>query len=394
MYKFLDSFMLVIFIIMMSSSAFQEWIPKSEVTLLTYGYFLFRILSHLYKKKNIKIGTPITLVLALFLVSCLWSFDIIESFQQAFYLVIQTIIIIFISQIKDLKFVLSRFFIAGLIIGVASFIVVQIDPFIATHQDSGNYQGLWEGVFFHKNNLANTMSFYILLNAFYLILISNKFKKGLIIATILAQVYLIIKSGSTTGLILITMIFLLYFAAYINKHFKFTFLKAAISMFVFVVVFYLGTTVLLNIDKIFAFFGKDTSFTGRDQIWLFSIEMIKERLILGYGYRSTFIVGSDFYNSFVVNFNVNSLHNGYLEYISYFGIVGVVLFIPLIYKYLNLAFNGIKEYKLINYLPIAFIIYLGVLNLTESAFIGSGNAMLWIFFVYLFKYLQFKKVSY
>lgn len=391
MCKFLDNFMFVVFIIMMSGSAFEEWVPKSKVSLLTYGYFLIRILAYLYKSKGIKINVPIILVLGFLLASCMWSFNILESLQQAFYLTIQTIIIIFVGRIRDFKFVLSRFYIAGLVIAIASFIAVQVDPVIATNQDNSNYRGLWEGVFFHKNSLADTMCFYILINVFYITLIKNKIKRGLIVTTILVEFYLLIKSGSTTGSILLIIIFLFYFAAYVNKQFKFTYLKASIGTFLLTGTLYLAFSILLSIGKVFAFFGKDTTATGRDQIWSFSIDMIKEHLIFGYGYRSTFIAGSDFYNAFVSRFNVNSLHSGYLEYVSYFGLIGVVLIIPLIFQYLNLAFKGLKEIKLINYLPIAFFIYLSILNLTESAFIGSSNVMLWIFLVYLFEYMKFKK---
>lgn len=374
------------FFIMHSSSAFEELIfYKNYILLICYLYFFIRIIYSILHRKKINYDLILIFIIIFCFVSTFWSFDSSTTIVQSIYLFAQSIVVIFIANVFNWKDVFKLLLVSGLIITVCSYGVVYLYPEIGISHTVGQY-GLWKGVFTHKNNLGNVMVFYVMLN-YFIIYNSNKLASKIIMFFIIClQINLILKSGSTTALVLLMFITVLFIFLVIlkclkNLYLRISIISCSISFLI------LGIFILLNnIDNIMDFLGKDLTFSGRVSIWKTGIDLIKNRWLLGYGYKGTFTENSYFYNEFIKNITipVNSLHSGYLEILSYIGVIGSIFVVSAIIVYIKYS---IKMFNL-NFYPIIFISFLLLNNLIESAFLGSGNGLLWSFFVYTLIYMK------
>jgi exopolysaccharide production protein ExoQ len=385
----LDGIVSVLFFILLSSSAFEEWVPKHLFLYIVYLYFYSRISLFLFNGRNFNISKT-SLIVALFcLISSLWSKYPLLTFTESIHLVSQTIIIMFISNIFNIKNVFKLLLISGLIIILSSFCTIIMFPEIGINQGISHY-GLWEGVFSHKNNLADTLVFYVLIFLFFHCMV-NKIAHHLILLIINCMaMFLIYKSGSTTGFVLLIIVIFSLLLFLIYSIIKNIYLKTSITLCILTVFLLILIIIVSNISDILKFFGKDLSFTGRDIVWQAASELIGEKWLVGYGYKGTFVEGSNFYYKFVtkVGFSVGSLHNGYLEVLSYIGILGgVIVFLSFII-YIIRSIKIIKKAPMLYYFPLTFLLYLIVLNGTESSFLRSGNDLDWSFFVYTQLFLK------
>lgn len=122
-------------------------------------------------------------------------------------------------------------------------------------------------------------------------------------------------------------------------------------MFVILIIFI--SIVLLRLQNYFSFIivdllGKDLTFRNRTPLWDTTIEYIKNKMLLGYGWQ-TDSVRHNMYNSI----SVISAHNQYLEYMYLGGIPLICIYCYIIY-YIYKITNKIKENKIIQYISIAF----------------------------------------
>ncbi|MCM3597508.1 O-antigen ligase family protein [Metabacillus idriensis] len=390
--SYFDYLFFLLFLLMASWSAFNEWLPKRIILNFVYFYFLARIILNYFQKK-IYVSYNSFLVVIICFISIFWSEFPIISLKFSVYLFFETLIMIYMANTYHYREVLKIFFISGLIITILSYVVAVFLPELGI--DQLKHIGSWEGVFTHKNNLAETLSFYIIIGLFILIKEEKVKCKIFYYAIFISQVLLIILSKSTTGLILLAVTILLTVFLILFNQIRNIYLKASMTVFSIGLLMSLLTILIIYISEFLNIFGKDTTFTGRNIIWEAGLKLISFNWFEGYGYRTTIIEGSYFYNYFIsyINFNVWTLHNGYLETISYIGIMGVITIVYGLSIYLFrsirlFTYNNSKD--ITNFLPISFLIYMLILNTQESAFIGSEFSLIWCFYVYIHVYLKTK----
>jgi exopolysaccharide production protein ExoQ len=132
---------------------------------------------------------------------------------------------------------------------------------------------------------------------------------------------------------------------------------------VFVVLAYL---LVANFNLVLDATGKDSTLTGRVQIWHAAIVAISQRPLLGYGYQMFWNRGGAIT---FINPYPNHAHDGYLDILLDTGIVGLLIFLcgfaVSIWRAGKLfrenVVNGAKW-------PLLFLIFFGVFNITESNF--------------------------
>ncbi|MGG2024825.1 O-antigen ligase family protein [Gottfriedia sp. S16(2024)] len=382
---YLDSLFLIVYFMMLSWTAFNEWLPKREIITYLQFYFLIKFFIYVFIKKERVVFSYSSSIISLFCVlSIFWSNSLSDSKYYVNQLVIQTLLFIYFANEYDIRRLLQLIFYSGSIMAILSLIVSKVFPTYGI--DQLIHYGAWEGIFTQKNNLAEVMLFYLIFNYYYLCY--KDIKKGklhvfIIILMIFLQVLLIFLSQSTTALFLLTVFILFVLSTYAFSKIKNKLLRISILSFLTPFLLYVILAFITNVKWILGLFGKDLTFTGRDVIWEASFKLMENKWLLGYGYRAIGD-GTYFHSNLTnyINFEIYSLHDGFLETLVYIGIIGfsIVLF--------GLSLFLVKSFRSINgsqfsFLSLGFLCYLLILNLQESAFIGSEFALVWGIFVYL-----------
>jgi O-antigen ligase len=254
---------------------------------------------------------------------------------------------------------------------------------IGQHHD-GVFDGVWRGIYTHKNSLGQIMLLSTLLWVFSFLNELNASKNKSIISAVFTvlSIILIYKSQSKTSLILIPIILLIVpiFTA-VRKN-----VSLAIGLFFSIVT--VGGTVLYyclgKIEDILVVMGKDITISGRTEIWQLVVDAIKNKPLLGYGYGA-FWQGFDGPSSFIcslLQIELPNAHNGYLNITLELGIVGLTLFL------LSLLMNIIRILKVQCYFEsslitfvLAFLVYIILFNVTESS-ITAQNTISWILYCF------------
>lgn len=225
-------------------------------------------------------------------------------------------------------------------------------------QDSYMYIGI-EKVFIGTFSSKNAISM-IVFPAIAFILIQSeylfdriRFKE--VIFCFIGLLIIIISKSSTA--VVIAGIFLIYIVFFIYKRIGINKLMILYSSIYIGLVIFRIHDILLG-DFIVNILGKSTTLTGRTYIWDFVLGIIPKSLLVGYG-RNDIILEESIIGG------VTEAHNGFLEIILCTGLIGIIIFILILYllcKKIN------KDKGNISYI-IAMSIFLYLcIGLTESAF--------------------------
>ncbi len=136
-----------------------------------------------------------------------------------------------------------------------------------------------------------------------------------------------------------------------------------------------------------ALLSKDTTLTGRTELWSLILIAIKSHPVLGYGFDSFWqgLQGDSLTIISQVGWLVPTAHNGYLDLLLSAGWLGAILFLPFcvqtFYRTLHYAADtsspGLESTELF---PFALLVFLLVYNFNESALLTRSGMpfMLWV----------------
>ena len=295
-----------------------------------------------YRGSSVALYLPpaITFYMVICLASSIWSVSFYESFRDATLMFLYVAATAAICQVLDIEVFCKAIIKVLAFIAVASVLVAVAFPKYGTHQaqiDSldGLREGLWRGVFVHKNILGATAA----VSLFIFVLCGRFIGRSIILraicivsalaCTIFAQstsatvsffvvlsYYTLIRMIPTTGSILLAIVASVCVVAY--------------------------TSFLFLSDDIVAVVGKDATFTGRTYIWEIALDLIWQKPILGFGYSaSTTSVLRPILTSTVGSTAVDA-HNGYLDALLGTGAVGLISLILCLASAIVTATNQIK----------------------------------------------------
>jgi O-antigen ligase len=145
------------------------------------------------------------------------------------------------------------------------------------------------------------------------------------------------------------------------------------------------------LDSVFLAFGRESTFSGRIDLWDSIWRLAKEYLVTGCGFGGFWVVGSSTIDMLYKEFPwfPNQAHLGYLDILNETGIIGLLLFILMVIFYL---FNLLKLDK--PHFWKWFVICALLLNLSESTFITPHKLTGVLFFYsYLALYAEHLKIS-
>ena len=190
---------------------------------------------------------------------------------------------------------------------------------VAEPQLAGN----WRGPFAHKNGAGAGMAIFIIFGI-YIFRSLNGALGALIIA--LAAVFLFFtESKSPIVLLPLTLLFSVIIVRLRSPVAKSI---AAISVPAFIAVLTIGSVQFDAVHAVVEKLMSDPTFTGRNDIWQFTLEHIAQRPIFGFGYQA-FWGTNELVNSWTYldswGFRASDAHNGFLNIAVMTGLVGLAL---------------------------------------------------------------------
>jgi exopolysaccharide production protein ExoQ len=242
-----------------------------------------------------------------------------------------------------------------------------------------NMPGAWYGVFIQRNELGMMMSF----SALVFILWSriDPEDRWSAYGWAFLSFVLVLLSRSMTGLFSLVAVVLSFFLLQqIRAHPKgsryivrVAALAAAIGL----------CLVAANLRSVVSLFDRDSTLTGRTVIWGASMFLGLQHPWIGYGFDAFWLgeEGPSRVVRQVAGWDVPSAHNGFLETWLDLGFVGLLIFfIGLVRSTWKATQCFAQAYHWENAWPILFLAFLVVVNLVQSALIGT-NFIFWILYV-------------
>ena len=302
--------------------------------------------------------------------SIIWSDYMIISLKRAFqfYSVVLTLLA-FIMYVESDEEMIKYFKPILYLYVIATIIVVLVIP---TAKDPQFHT--WRGFSDTKNNLGEIGLVCVLLS-YTIYKRERTFVTKLIGALILLlSVAIVIGTFSSTSIIALFILVGIGLLLTIDNIFKPLGIRRTItSLSVFFITAFVLYVFLFNpalLSFITSIFGKDSTFTGRTEIWSYMFNEIEKHLLLGAGFQGFWVVDSPkillLYKQFV--WLPNQAHNGYIDIVNELGIVGLCLFLLMIMNY----FITLFRWK-IKTIWGWFVIVPLITNFQESTFLGSSR---------------------
>ena len=351
---------------------------NTSVFFLTYILIFFMALPYIkYWLYNSREHIFLMLVIVLALLSILWTTDVYRTFLG----LVSIIGMLFIGLYLAEKYTMERVLDLLIYLCIGSLLINAVALYFFPEYSINRkpHFGIWQGLYWHKNTFG--ILFFLSAIIFSLALYFKRpFLKVVLYSGLLLSLWYLYRSESTTSWLAMSMFFVLFL-------FKWLAIKNIIQWrWIFVVLLIIVCGLLLFSDQFVALFGKNLTFSGRTRIWSGVIDIIQNNLWLGHGYSGFWYDNAHKIPHWPVGL---MSHNGYLEVMVYFGIIGLFLFILLLGKalYLSGKLFFSDEMTLKSVFPFLFLITYTVQNSMESLFFLQRN-LFWILFIYFVIYLN------
>ena len=315
------------------------------------------------------------LLLLLAMTSVLWSGASIISFRRAAALLGSSVFGLYLATRYPRTIVLRLLLVVSVIAIVLSFLVGILLPAYAIDES-----GAWQGAFGQKNQLGQFMA----LSAVVWLLFVVSFKRHRVLMGFGAlSVILVLLSRSATAIVLlVTLIAILALVRLWRLHYR---IALPVLIVVLVVGGYFAVSVASNPADLLNSLGRDSTLTGRTQLWTLVWQMIRARLWFGYGYGG-FWLGFQGPSAPVwraTGWNPPNAHDGFLDLMLDLGVVGLIIFVPVIVGALRYALALARRGRTLDAaFPLLFLIYLLISNITTS-YLVTYNSLSWVLFVTL-----------
>jgi exopolysaccharide production protein ExoQ len=347
--------------------------------LATYAISFFLLI--LRWKKVIPLiikGWPICLFTALIIFSNLWSYTPSATFNSTLLFTGTTFFAYYLASRYSLKEQLQLLGWVFFVIITMSFLFIVALPQYGIM--AGIHAGAWRGIYMHKNGFGPFMS----ISAIVFFILAQTAQKNLQRAWIfwtfcgISVLFMALSKSSSAVVNLVIMGTCVLFLPILRLNFELMIpVLAGISSITVV----LYTLVLSNSEVVFDLLGKDSTLTGRTELWTFVIDKIRESPWLGYGYGG-FWRGYDGPSGYVwlsQDFQAAHPHSGYLQLLLDVGLVGFLGYILIFFIGLQRALFYIKRMKTADGLwPAVFFIFILGSNIAESGLVQE-NSFLYIF---------------
>jgi O-antigen ligase len=200
-------------------------------------------------------------------------------------------------------------------------------PDLSIHQSTDiaepQLAGNWRGFFAHKNGAGAGMGI-LVISGIYIFRTFSRMAGSLIVG--LAAVFLVFtESKSPIMLLPLALVFSAVFMRFRSRFMKFI---IAISVPAIICFLTIGSVAFDAVYVLVEKLMSDPTFTGRNDIWEFALDHIKQRPFVGFGYQA-FWGTPELVNSWIWTeswgYRASDAHNGYLNIAVMTGLVGLAL---------------------------------------------------------------------
>ena len=292
-------------------------IALSLLLIIVACSFLYRSIIYLAT-----INTSTILYIALIFISLSWSVHPDITLRRGVGYVLSILVAAYIvtrfTEEDRMKVIISAFAIPAL--GSLLFIVIFPDYGIMS---TGKLVGAWRGVFAHKSSLGTAMSTAVFA-VLYLIAL-DRIRMWRVVWLVIFSV-LVIMSRSITAL-LVTMIYIAGTLVYLVWR-KDRLAGAIVAVLAMLLVMLVQLAIWEDAALVLNFLGKDFTMTGRTDLWLATIELIKQKPLLGWGFMASWYPTDPEFVAIQDQLDWISpgAHNGLLEITTQLGLVGQVFY--------------------------------------------------------------------
>jgi O-antigen ligase len=330
----------------------------------------------------IRSAPAVWLLVALAIISVLWSFDPSQSLRRGVGLLFVTAFgaylalrYSFLEQVRLLVvFALVSFFLNIAFIGLVPDFAIDVDP-----RGTG-----WRGIYSNKNALGLNVSLGLLIISVAATYAEGHRRKWFV--GLALGVPLLIASRSLTSIValLCTLI-----AAPIYRVLLDSPRKLAVALIPFAIV---GLTVFAwiivgHLEPITGLMGRDPTFTGRTEIWAAAWRAIEQRPILGYGYNAFRSAPVDPLSFLRVPWvwRPTHAHNGIINLWVDLGFVGVFTFVASYVGAYTAAYRlaAVGRGAWERVWPLIFVTFFLIYNIAEVSIIvvAATPCVVWVLYV-------------
>lgn len=319
----------------------------------------------------------VLVLVALAVISTLWSLEPGLSLRRSISVMAPTALGLMLASRFTWGELVRLLAIALAVAGLISAFVALLLP------DEGimsiEYGNAWRGVYGNKNDLGLAMA----LATAALVLVAMEGGRYRWLAWgAAASAFLVLllarAAASLVGCVAVLSLIPLFRASRL----RFTTAMALWILTVLLAAFVL-TVVVSNLEFTLSLLGRDTTFTGRTDIWAAVMASIADRPWLGYGFNAFWQEWSGPSASVLsaVGWDTPHSHNGYLDLWLDLGAVGVIVFVAgLVAATRASAIRARYAEGATELWPLAFLTFLTLINVSE-ALVLKQHSLFWVLYV-------------
>ena len=248
--------------------------------------------------------------------------------------------------------------------------------------ESGVHAGLWRGIYSHKNTLGVNMATSSII--FLIMAINSQKNRTLLWIGFYSSVILVILSGASSSLANVFIVILVYYFCQVFR------LRLTIQIPLLICLIIIGVWINIlvtnNLDFLLGLLGKDTTLTGRTELWQLTWASIQKEYWLGYGYRSFWIEGNS--EASIINTTLSWIvphaHNGLLQLWTNLGLIGVIIYLLGFLTIFIRAFVQFQQNKKWEFCWIILLLSFIVLTNTTEQNLLRENSIIWVLYVATF----------
>ena len=335
---------------------------------------------------------PLVLLILWCVASVLWSEHDLISLRRAFFLVI-IFLSLYIASIyaADSATLIKMAYFAALFALALNLVSIAL-PF-GFHLGP-SLTGAFKGIHGHKNTAGMIAVIALILGLLVRPYLMKRVHKSLNSTFLIGWTILLILSSSKTSLAALIASSIIVYCAYIIA--RVNAVKASVGAVLLVVItmlvlsflwFEAANGVSLN-DILTKTTGqKEVTFTGRTDLWSFTIEYLSEKWLFGHGFGGFWNVGLDSDNfSLVSKWNwikyVNQAHNGYIDIVVNVGLIGIALFIVVLIQF-SRQMEVVRIQSSRTYLILwTMMVFALIHNMMESSIIRTTHPI-WLMMLFI-----------
>lgn len=318
------------------------------------------------------------LITGLAVVSALWSADSILTLRSSMTLLFTNIFAIYLTMRYSFKEQLQLLAWALGIAALLSLLFVIVPPYYGIEINE-THAGAWRGIYHQKNALGRYMS----LSAVVFLLLafsSSRYVWLLWVGFGISSSLLMFSTAKSALVTFLTILVLLPICKALRWHYglRIPFLIALVLISGVVVTF-----VFTDVGTVLGILGKDTTLTGRTQLWYLLLNMGTQHPWLGYGYNG-FWLGWDGPSALIWSsllWQPRHAHNGFIQLWLDLGLIGVLLFSLSFIQASLKAVAWVRSTKTLEgFWPLIFLAWMSLSNVSDSMLLASNN-ILWMLYV-------------